>query len=65
VAELTGRDPAGVKALLEAAGGEVKTAVVCGCREVTPEAARRMLAAAGGRLGEALAGEPPGPDPGA
>ena len=52
-----GPDEAG--RLLEAAGGEVKVALVMGAREVSADRARELLVRAGGRVGE-VAGRPGG-----
>ena len=54
VAELTGLDHAAAGQLLEACGGEVKTAIVSHLRSVDSEQARELLKRASGRLREAL-----------
>jgi N-acetylmuramic acid 6-phosphate etherase len=54
VAELTGLSEAEAEAQLVLAGGELKTAVVACCRKVSPDAARQLLAEAGGQLRGAL-----------
>ena len=54
VAELTGLDHAAARKLLDACGGEVKTAIVAHCREVDAAAARELLATAEGHLRQAL-----------
>jgi N-acetylmuramic acid 6-phosphate etherase len=54
VATLTGLDRERAKELLRRADGHVKLAVVMHRRGVGPDDARRMLAAASGRLREAL-----------
>ncbi|MEW6073954.1 MAG: N-acetylmuramic acid 6-phosphate etherase [Planctomycetota bacterium] len=58
LAQLTGLDPAAAAALLDRAGGRVKTAAVMHARGVEAAEAARLLAAAGGRLRAVLA--PPG-----
>ena len=54
VADVTGLDADAARALLQLCDGEVKTALVAHARGVAPEAARRALADAGGRVREAL-----------
>ncbi|HJZ58546.1 MAG TPA: N-acetylmuramic acid 6-phosphate etherase, partial [Gemmataceae bacterium] len=54
VRTLTGLDVDAADALLARCGGEVKTAVVAHLCDVSPEAAREKLRAAGGRVGEAV-----------
>jgi N-acetylmuramic acid 6-phosphate etherase len=51
---LTGLDVAAADVLLGKCNGEVKTAVVARLCDVSPEAAREKLKAAGGRVGEAV-----------
>ncbi len=58
LSRLAGRDGADADALLAAAGGEVKTAVVMARAGVSADEARRRLAAAGGFLRAALGGSP-------
>lgn len=55
VQDLTGADPTQVAAALES-GGSIRVAVLMLLRGLDPDAARARLAAAGGRLAEALAG---------
>ncbi len=50
VSELTGLGREGARALLAAAGGEVKTAIVMHRRDAGARAARKLLRAAGGSL---------------
>lgn len=59
VAEVTGRDRAASQALLEAAAGEVKVALVMHLLEVSATEARAQLAAAGGVIRRAVAQDPP------
>ncbi len=59
VAQATGLPAAEAAALLDACGGEVKTAIVAALANVDPETARRRLAASGGVVRAALAGEKP------
>ncbi len=54
VTELTGLDPASAQRLLEACGGELKTAIVAQLGGVTPEVARQRLTRANGHLHQAL-----------
>ena len=54
VRRLTGCDDREAARLLEAADGEVKTALVCRLRGTTPDEARRLLRAAGGHLRHVL-----------
>lgn len=54
VRTVTGIDAAAADALLQTCGGEVKTAIVAQLCGVTPDEARAKLAAAGGRVGQAL-----------
>jgi N-acetylmuramic acid 6-phosphate etherase len=54
VRELTGADAQRARALLDAAGGSVKTAVVCARRGVDAATARKLLEAARGRLRDVL-----------
>jgi N-acetylmuramic acid 6-phosphate etherase len=56
VADLTDRSEEDAAALLAAADDEVKTAVLMGHQGIDATTARRRLAAAGGRLREALGG---------
>ena len=56
--ETTGLDRDGSRAVLEAAGGSVKTAIVMARRQVDREQAERLLAEHGGRL-RAIVGDPP------
>ncbi len=67
VAEATGLPPGEAAATLEAAGGEVRTAIVAVLAGVEVAEARRRLAAAGGSVRRALApgevGDTPGPGP--
>jgi N-acetylmuramic acid 6-phosphate etherase len=56
VAAAAGVSPDRARQLLEAAGSEVKTAIVMGRRGVPPAAARRLLARAGGHVRAALKG---------
>ena len=58
VAAATGRDDADVKRLLEAAGGEVKTAIVMSKLGVSPSEARARLARANGHVRKALGTKP-------
>lgn len=57
VAELTGISEEDAEGLLSKCDGELKTAVVAHCRQVTPADARRLLMVSGGQLRQAL-GEP-------
>ncbi|NPV09715.1 MAG: N-acetylmuramic acid 6-phosphate etherase [Anaerolineae bacterium] len=50
VSQVTGLEPAEAEALLDRTGNEVKTAIVVGLLGLSPEEARRRLAAAGGVL---------------
>jgi N-acetylmuramic acid 6-phosphate etherase len=59
VAAATGVDRERAESLLEAAGGEVKTAIVMSRAGLGPEAARARLAAAGGDVRRALDGDGP------
>jgi len=54
VRQLTGLDAAGADALLQRCGGELKTALVAQLAGVTPDEARQRLAAADGRVRDAL-----------
>jgi len=54
-AEATGLDPAAAAALLEAAGDDLRAAIVMGLAEVDLDAARAALEASGGRTGAAIA----------
>jgi N-acetylmuramic acid 6-phosphate etherase len=54
VQQATGLDTAGAEALLEASGGEVKTAILVGCGHVEPQVAREELAKHGNVLRAAL-----------
>ena len=56
--ETTGLDRDGSRAVLEAAGGSVKTAIVMARRQVDREQAERLLAEHAGRL-RAIVGDPP------
>lgn len=61
-ARLTGLDEDAAAGLLARHDGELKTAIVAARRGVSTAEARRLLAAAGGRLRGAIGGErPPGP----
>ena len=55
VAAACGVSPRRARALLDRAGGEVKTAIVAGKRKISAAAARKRLASAGGDLRRALA----------
>lgn len=59
VMETVGVDRSGAEALLDAAGGHVKTALVMGLRSVERNRAEALLEAAGGRVAGALSGEAP------
>jgi N-acetylmuramic acid 6-phosphate etherase len=54
VADLTGLSEAEAEQQLARCDGELKTAVVASCRDVSAKEARRLLAAAGGQLRGAL-----------
>lgn len=54
-AEATGRDPAAAAALLEAAGDDLRAAIVMGLAEVDLDAARAALEASGDRTSAAIA----------
>jgi N-acetylmuramic acid 6-phosphate etherase len=54
VADLTGLSEAEAEHQLARCDGELKTAVVAFCRQVSPDEARRLLAAGGGQLRGAL-----------
>ncbi len=59
VMETTGLDRAGARAVIDAAGGSVKTAIVMARRGVSTEEAEQLLAQSGGRL-RPVVGDPPG-----
>ena len=54
VVELTGLEPTAAQVLLDRCDGELKTAIVSELGKVEPATARERLAAAGGRLRDAL-----------
>lgn len=58
VAELTGLTEAEAEQQLARCGGDLKAAVVAHCRDVSPDEARRLLAAAAGQLRRALESNP-------
>ncbi|MFG3054831.1 N-acetylmuramic acid 6-phosphate etherase [Kitasatospora sp. NPDC048239] len=60
--QASGAEPAACRAALDAAGGELKPALVVLLSGATPEAARSALAAAGGQVRGALAAVRPGTD---
>ncbi len=57
VALATGSDDVTAQRLLDAAGNDVKTAIVCGLTGVEPQAARARLDRAGGRVRDATAAD--------
>ncbi|MFF2041460.1 N-acetylmuramic acid 6-phosphate etherase [Kitasatospora sp. NPDC058170] len=65
LAQASGAEPAACRAALDAAGGELKPALVVLLSGATPEAARAALAAAGGTVRGALAAVRPNADSGA
>ncbi|MEO8397306.1 MAG: N-acetylmuramic acid 6-phosphate etherase [Chloroflexota bacterium] len=54
IAQITALDHDAAARLLDASGGEVKTAIVMGRRSVSADEARRLLAAAQGRLRDVI-----------